>query len=582
MESLAPDTLVDGRYQIVARIGGGGMGSVYEALQIGLGRPVAIKILHKRYARDGKLVLRFKREAEATARLGHPNIVQVTDFQFSSDHGAYLVMELLSGKNLERRLTDGPLGVEDARSIAIQIASALEVAHAAGIIHRDLKPANIFLTRVGAIGNIVKLLDFGVAKLQRDTGPRLTATGALVGTPRYMSPEQVKGEDLDARADLWSLGVTLYEMLAGRPAFPEPTPATVITAVIASQPDPIRAFRQGVPDELIQIIDRCLYKDRSERFQSAKAVREALEAGLPPALRLRRTAELNAALQSDTVRDQPMQLQPAANTPNQPAFSAPSAQSENPPVDANPSVPPTLPKNRTPLLVAGAIGMTVLGALGAVAIFGGDPADDATTLASNSATAAGDGAAGIVAIRDAGPASMTVVPPKPQTGLAAATPMTTSAMRAVATPSSPMTPTSPMTTPAVPMVAAMQTQEVPPTAMHRTSPTRRSLTEVASPSAEGAGHPHVRPPQFASYASRPLRRVQRHADACARQAGFAWGAPDQRFEVDIDRDGRVRNVTTSNRTDATFSRCLMPRLRHANWARTPTNLPITLSVTYSP
>lgn len=269
-----------GLYRLGRVLGEGGMGIVYEATHEGLRRPVAVKVLTGSGI-TADAVARFQREAQAAARLGHPNIVQVTDFRSpSGDEPAFLVMEHLRGRPLEDAFRDGPLSAARVARIGLQTAGALAAAHAAGIIHRDIKPSNLFLTEMVGVGEIVKVLDFGIAKVDGAVG--LTNTGAVLGTPLYMAPEQAFGKPIDGRADVWSLGATLYHALTGRP----PIQATAILELYhhlsAAAPLPsIRAVRGDLPPAFSGLIDAMLAKDANHRVPSMAAFIGALEPMLP-------------------------------------------------------------------------------------------------------------------------------------------------------------------------------------------------------------------------------------------------------------------------------------------------------------
>jgi serine/threonine-protein kinase len=255
------------------------LGAVYEAVQEGLGRRVAVKVLHDTLAEDRTLVERFRREAESAAALGHPNIVQVTDFVAQAGEPAFLVVEYLVGRSLRTVLIDeARVSPERIGFIAAQVLSALGAAHRAGIVHRDLKPDNIFLTSVAGVDDIVKLLDFGVAKLSQP-GPgdaRLTLTGGLLGTPAYMAPEQARGDDVDARADLYAIGVILYQALAGKLPFDAPNPHKLLFAIIEQTPEPLAALRPSVPPAFIALVERAMAKSCDARFQSAAEMAAAI------------------------------------------------------------------------------------------------------------------------------------------------------------------------------------------------------------------------------------------------------------------------------------------------------------------
>jgi serine/threonine-protein kinase len=278
---------VDGRYEVVAVIGEGGMGTVYEVRHTTLGRRFALKVLRRDIA-DAEHTARFIREAKAAAAIGHPNIVAVSDFGEievpvpgdPSRRGPpvpYFVMEYLTGISLAQLLrTDRTLDAARAAQIVVQCASGLGAAHAAGVIHRDLKPDNIFLTRSGE-REFVKLLDFGVAKMAG--AGRLTRAGMVFGTPHYMSPEQAAGQSVDHRADIYALGVILYECLAGKVPFEADTYMGVLTKHMFATPEPIERM---VPDAsrlgaLGPIVMRCLAKNPAERFASMAELVSALE-----------------------------------------------------------------------------------------------------------------------------------------------------------------------------------------------------------------------------------------------------------------------------------------------------------------
>jgi tetratricopeptide (TPR) repeat protein len=270
-----------GPYRLLREIGSGGMGTVYEAEDARLGRRVAVKVLPAGYSRDPKAKERFLREARAASTVDHPNLCTVHDVGESDDR-IYIVLSLYEGETLRERLRRGPLPPAEARDVALQVARGLARAHEAGITHRDLKPANVMLTRRGE----VKILDFGIARLEGDEAS-LTRTGALWGTPAYMSPEQARGEPVDRRTDVWSLGVLLYEMTAGRRPFGGETVPAVLSAILVAEPEPLDRVCPGVPPDLARVVARALAKDPAERYASAAELLTDLEAGPQPAHRLR-------------------------------------------------------------------------------------------------------------------------------------------------------------------------------------------------------------------------------------------------------------------------------------------------------
>jgi serine/threonine-protein kinase len=285
--------ILGGRYKLLDPLGRGGMGIVYEAVQEGLGRRVAIKILDARLSEDREQLERFRREAEVVAALGHPNIVQVTDFQYPEKDGdqPFIVMELLRGESLGATLArEQVLTAQRAAFVGAQVLSALIAAHRAGVVHRDIKPDNIFLLSDAAVPDTVKVLDFGIAKLAVLGGEgqqKLTGTGAMLGTPAFMAPEQARGEpDVDARADVYAVGATLYQALSGRLPHDAPSIPALLFAIVEKMPPPLRELRPDLPAELSNVIERAMAKDRNARFADADAMRRALApwSGLPASI----------------------------------------------------------------------------------------------------------------------------------------------------------------------------------------------------------------------------------------------------------------------------------------------------------
>jgi serine/threonine-protein kinase len=309
--SLAGETI--GHYKISESIGTGGMGEVYLATDVTAGRKAALKLLPRRFTGDAVRLKRFQQEARAVVALNHPNILTV--YEIGEDHSIhYIASELIEGETLRQRLTRGPMQLSDAVDVAVQVASALAAAHDRGIVHRDIKPENIMLRPDG----YVKVLDFGIAKLveeelpapmPRDEALLLVETnvGAMLGTVRYMSPEQACGAHIDKTTDIWTLGVVLYEMVTGRAPFTGETPAEVMSSILKNEPPPLTHYVTDAPAELQQIISRTLRKDREGRYQNAQELLEALK-------NLRHKLEVQAELERATASRRWLAGKPALAT----------------------------------------------------------------------------------------------------------------------------------------------------------------------------------------------------------------------------------------------------------------------------
>src|SRR6266550_1911245 len=293
-------------YRILEKLGAGRMGEVYLAEDMKLGRKVALKILSDEFTTNRDRLSRFEQEACAASALNHPNILTIHEVGVD-DGRHFMATEYIDGVTLRRKMVGSPLEIREILDISIQVASALEEAHAAGIVHRDIKPDNIMIRRNG----YAKVLDFGLAKLTENSPDRTpsdgeastrvlvqTDAGVVMGTSHYMSPEQARGKPMDARTDIWSLGVVIFEMIAGRPPFEGETSTDIIVAITQKEPPPLARFAPGVPAELDWIVTKALRKDRDERYQTTKELLTDLR-------RLKQRLEFEAELERSSTPDSP-------------------------------------------------------------------------------------------------------------------------------------------------------------------------------------------------------------------------------------------------------------------------------------
>jgi serine/threonine-protein kinase len=371
-------TIFDDKYRIDDKVGEGGMGMVFKATHVLMDSTVAIKMLHPHLSSDRMALERFRREARAAAQIRHPNAVAVIDFGVTKNTGiAYLVMEFLEGVDLRMRLKEQKqIGCKDAYYIMQQVCSAVQVAHSRGIIHRDLKPDNIWLLKNYDGADSVKVLDFGIAKLLSYNGGggggnTLTQQGMIVGTPYYMSPEQCQGEELDARSDIYSLGIILYEMLTGDVPFRGPTPMVVAHKHITEIPAPLHTRHPEIPQQVEEVIFRALNKGREDRQESALQLGEELEAALIAAgmditLRGSRTPQspfsktIHATTPPETGEYEP--TIDALNTPSA-SGAAKMVQASPAPAAARDQPAPMLRGRRA--MIAGALTVLIMGVIAA-------------------------------------------------------------------------------------------------------------------------------------------------------------------------------------------------------------------------
>ncbi len=377
-ESVEGRTL--GAYRIGAKLGAGGIGAVYEATHVRTGRTYAIKVLLPESALEQNAMRRFQREAEALATLGHVGIVAVHDFDVTEDGIAFLVMDRLHGEDLAARLERGPLPLDSTLRIFDEVAEALAAAHDAGILHRDLKPSNVFLARRPGAPERAILLDFGLAKMMDATeSQRLTATGATMGTPLYMSPEQAQGIDLDERTDVYSLAAILFQMVTGSPPFTGPTVTAILAKVLTHPPPLLRSIEPSAPEELEPVIHSALAKSPAERPATVRAFKTQV-------LRVVTSVAATTPLTDGASGVPPTMFTPRRVIPPSPVAEAPPAkgaagamvtppsQGSNPAALSRPDYAP-----RHALWTGLAIGLTV--GLGVVAwlALGASSAEDAPT-----------------------------------------------------------------------------------------------------------------------------------------------------------------------------------------------------------
>src|SRR5579883_2512578 len=344
--------ILNGQFQILQKIGSGGMGAVYKALQPEMNRMVGVKILHPKLANRKDLVSRFRREARAMSQLTHPNTVKVFMFGELDDGSLYIIMEYLEGKNLNQSVrAEGPFPMERALPILIQACGALDEAHRAGIIHRDLKPENIFLCQSAGMKDYPKLLDFGLAKVgERQMRPGsiiLTQEGMVFGTPEFMSPEQAQGKTLTPGSDIYSLATILYEVLTGKLPFDAKSAMDYIQLHVTTKPIPLNQRVPGrtFPPLLEQIVDRALAKRPEDRFQTASDFAAAMQYVLQGAQQLPPHLAPRVAVELPTVPAGRVRAEEVARAVAERRQQAP----QQAPPPGGPGAPMSAPANSTPI-----------------------------------------------------------------------------------------------------------------------------------------------------------------------------------------------------------------------------------------
>lgn len=357
------------RYRIVRKIGEGGMGAVYEGEHVLIKRRVAIKCLHSQFATNPEIVARFHREALAATSIGHQNIIEVTDMGRFDDGSVFMVLEFLLGRDWSDDIdNEGAQPLQKTLHILDQVCDALTAAHAKGIIHRDLKPENIYLIERGSDPDFVKVLDFGISKF-KDTaggGKGMTQTGTTLGTPYYMAPEQAQGKkDIDNRADIYSLGVILFQALTGQYPFDDESYPMLVLKICTEPPPPLRMYRPDLPEELELLCGKLLAKNPDERFPDCASLKAALQQfrQVQDTPEVAANAPSTANMQSSLLAGA---SQSQGDVPAQSGIRPPATAAH----ESAPEMPVAPPSSKMPLIVGGLIALLALGGVGIAAATG--------------------------------------------------------------------------------------------------------------------------------------------------------------------------------------------------------------------
>jgi serine/threonine-protein kinase len=467
--SLQTGQIIEGKYRIVRLLGEGGMGAVYEGENVRIHRRVAIKVLHSNVAENVDAVQRFEREAQAAGRIGSDHIVEVLDLGNLPDGDRFMVMEYLDGESLSGRIQSrGRLAPQEAAPLMIQLLEGLGAAHGAGIIHRDLKPDNVYLLRhKKGTGDFVKILDFGISKfnkLNSDSGMSMTRTGAVMGTPYYMSPEQAKGsKEMDHRSDLYSAGVILYEAITGQVPFNAETFNELIFKIVLEAPAPPQTHVPGLDPAFSSIMQKSMAREQRDRFQSAQEFSDALGAWLG-------SGQGVAALPSPSAQ-MPVAGAPRATGQHPALGQTPSPWANTPEAQsAQTTAQGGAPKKANTAVIVAVAAVVVLGGGGALAyklMDKGPPAEPATVLAAPAATTPAPVATPAAPPPEPAKVEPAKAPEQPPTETAAAS--AASAAKKVVT-AAPGAPKHPGEKPPTPPVAATPPAATPPPAAPPAAP----------------------------------------------------------------------------------------------------------------